>query len=186
MKKIFYILKVTIALLLVFGAASCSKSDEGGSSLKLSKTELAFTSSVRTLTLTVTTNQEWTATSPEWLTCSPASGTGNATVTVTAAENPGAERTGTIKIAGGGKEKVINVTQEGVDFSISQYTFEFDSAGTPIKATVISKYAWDIDIPEKASWLEVSPAQSSGGETVADTELQRHFHYVDRKSVHAE
>lgn len=75
MKKIFYILKVTIALLLVFGAASCSKSDEGGSSLKLSKTELAFTSSVRTLTLTVTTNQEWTATSPEWLTCSPASGT---------------------------------------------------------------------------------------------------------------
>ena len=166
MKKIFYILKVTIALLLVFGAASCSKSDEGGSSLKLSKTELVFTSSVRTLTLTVTTNQEWTATSPEWLTCSPASGTGNATVTVTAAENPGAERTGTIKIAGGGKEKVINVTQEGVDFSISQYTFEFDSAGTPIEATVISKYAWDIDIPEKASWLEVSPAQSSGGETV--------------------
>lgn len=61
---------------------------------------------------------------------------------------------------------MINVTQEGVDFSISQYTFEFDSAGTPIEATVISKYAWDIDIPEKASWLEVSPAQSSGGETV--------------------
>lgn len=166
MKKIIYTLKATIAVLLVFGAASCSKSDEGGSSLNLSKTELAFTASIRSLTFTVTTDQQWNATYPEWITCSPASGTGNATVSVTAAENPGAERTGTIKVTGGGKERTIDVTQEGVDFNISQYTFEFDSDGTPIEATIVSKYAWDIEIPEKASWLEVSPKNGTGGETV--------------------
>lgn len=166
MKKIIDNLRIAVVALLLFGAASCSKSDEGGASLNVSKPELAFTSAVKTQTFTVTTNQEWTATYPEWLGCSPSSGTGNATVTVTAEDNPGAERTGILKITGGGKEKAINVTQEGVDFSVSQYTFEFDGDGTPIRATVISKYAWSIDIPEKASWLEVSPRESTGGETV--------------------
>lgn len=166
MKKIIDNLRIAVVALFLFGAASCSKSDEGSASLNVSKPELAFTSAVKTQTFTVTTNQEWTATYPEWLGCSPSSGTGNATVTVTAEDNPGAERTGTIKITGGGKEKTINVTQEGVDFSVSQYTFEFDGDGTPIRATVISKYAWSIDIPEKASWLEVSPRESTGGETV--------------------
>lgn len=166
MKKIIDNLRIAVVALLLFGAASCSKSDEGGASLNVSKPELAFTSAVKTQTFTVTTNQEWTATYPEWLGCSPSSGTGNATVTVTAEDNPGAERTGILKITGGGKEKTINVTQEGVDFSVSQYTFEFDGDGTPIRATVISKYAWSIDIPEKASWLEVSPRESTGGETV--------------------
>lgn len=166
MKKIIDNLRIAVVALLLFGAASCSKSDEGGASLNVSKPELAFTSAVKTQTFTVTTNQEWTATYPEWLGCSPSSGTGNATVTVTAEDNPGAERTGILKITGGGKEKTINVTQEGVDFSVSQYTFEFDGDGTPIRATVISKYAWSIDIPEKASWLEVSPREGTGGETV--------------------
>lgn len=166
MKKIIDNLRIAVVALLLFGAASCSKSDEGGASLNVSKPELAFTSAVKTQTFTVTTNQEWTATYPEWLGCSPSSGTGNATITVTAEDNPGAERTGILKITGGGKEKTINVTQEGVDFSVSQYTFEFDGDGTPIRATVISKYAWSIDIPEKASWLEVSPREGTGGETV--------------------
>lgn len=166
MKRIFNNLIATTVVLFLLGMASCGKSDEGGGfSLKVSKTELSFTSAVKTQTFSVTTNQEWSISAPEWVTCSPESGSGSAAVTVTATDNPGAERTGTLRITAGGKEVPVSVTQEGVDFSISRYTFEFDSDGTPIEATVVSKFTWNIDIPEKASWLDVSPREGQPGET---------------------
>ena len=161
MKKILY----ATCVLLAIATASCSKSDENADTLNVSAKELPFTAESQSATITVSTNLEWTGTAPDWITLSPGSGTGRTTVTVTAERNDGLERTGTVRFTAGALERTIEAKQEGTDFSISQYTFEFDSDGTPIEATIASKYDWEIVIPEKASWLEVSPQSGTNGET---------------------
>lgn len=165
MKKIFYVTLVTACAMLSLAVASCSKSDDGADTLNISVEELSFTADARSSTISISSNLEWTGTAPEWIALSPESGSGSASVTVTAEKNEGIERSGTIRFTAGDLEKTIEVTQEGVDFSISQYTFEFDSDCTPIEATISSKYDWDIVIPEGASWLEVSPMEGTSGET---------------------
>lgn len=163
MKKNFLFLKVTLLALLFIGQAACSSDD--GPSLNVSTSELEFPVAARSLTVSVSANCAWSATGPEWITCSPASGEGSATLTVSAKENTGVERTGTVRIAGDGVSQTISVKQEGVDFSISQYTFEFDGDCTPITATIASKFDWEIEVPEQASWLNIKPLRGSAGET---------------------
>lgn len=165
MKKIFYATLVTAGTLLSLATVSCSKSDDNADTLNVSAKELTFTAEGRSASLTVSSNLEWNGSAPEWITLSPNTGTGNTSVTVTAEQNAGIERSGTIRFTAGGLEKTVEVTQEGVDFNISQYTFEFESDCTPIEATISSKYDWEIVIPEKASWLEVSPQSGTSGET---------------------
>jgi len=64
----------------------------------------------------VTRTGSWTATSSDssWLTLTPASGTGNATILLTASANAGPARYATATIAGGGATKTIQVTQAAV------------------------------------------------------------------------
>lgn len=68
--------------------------------LSAAPAELAFVAAGESKTITVSSNCEWTATSSEgWLTLSEAAGNGEATITVTAAENPAKqERTAVITI----------------------------------------------------------------------------------------
>ena len=87
-----------------------------GTPLGVSLKSIDFKKAGGTTAITVTTKEAWTTTKSEagWLAISPASGTGNGTVTVTADENnTGAERTATITITGGGQTKTIAVTQAG-------------------------------------------------------------------------
>lgn len=165
MKKIFYATLVTVCTLLSLAVVSCSKSDDNADTLNVSVNELSFTAASRSATVTVSSNLDWSGTAPEWIALSPNTGTGNTSVTVTAEQNEGIERSGTIRFTAGEMVKTIEVTQEGVDFNISQYAFEFDSDCTPIEATISSKYDWEIIIPEKASWLGVSPQKGTSGET---------------------
>jgi hypothetical protein len=164
MKQIIRNLGITTAILLVLGFASCKKE----SVLNVSKTAITFTSSIRTVSFTVTANEGWNATYPEWLTCTPSDGAGDATIKVTAEDNEGLDRTGSIILTNGsGKSVTIEVLQEGIAFGISQYDFDFDSKGTPIKATILSEHDWAFaKFDEKSSWLEVSPSSGKPGETV--------------------
>lgn len=60
---------------------------------------LAATASSDVIQLTTQSTENWTATSSQtWLTISPANGTGNATITLTAEANTGAARTATITL----------------------------------------------------------------------------------------
>lgn len=165
MKRIFNYLLLIAGIALLAAGSSCSETDDSGR-LDVSKTELNFTTSIKSLVFNVAGDISWTITTPEWITCSPAQGKGSASVTATATDNPGAERTGSIVVTSGEMKKTISVKQEGVDFSLSQSTFEFDEEGTPLKVTIISKYEWTIDVPEKAAWCRVTPASGGPGETV--------------------
>ncbi|WP_294818504.1 leucine-rich repeat protein [uncultured Flavobacterium sp.] len=68
------------------------------------------------VTANITANVAWTATSnSEWLTVAPGSGTGDATLTLTATPNTtGAERTALVEVSANGVEsQIITVTQSG-------------------------------------------------------------------------
>lgn len=163
--KRFIFFKVMTAVLLVVGAASCSSTEEGEATLDVSKTALSFTPSVRSQTFDIASNTSWTVTAPDWVTCAPASGSGNATVKVTSDDASAAALTGELKVNGGGIERTIALSQQGEDFSVSSYTIEFGPEGEPQTVTVTSNWDWTIDVPAAASWCTVTPLKGGPGET---------------------
>jgi len=83
--------------------------------LSLSKTSLEFTSSSASGIVNVTSNVSWTVSDDaDWLTVSPASGSNNRTVTVTAtgANTLTTPRIGTVTVTGSGIIRTVTVTQE--------------------------------------------------------------------------
>ena len=97
MKRTLFIL---IALAL---AAACDKpkqpsQEEKKASLSLFPTTVAFESTPsEATTVSLSSNTDWTASDvPEWATVTPKSGTGNASLTVSATRNTGAARSATV------------------------------------------------------------------------------------------
>lgn len=157
------LLKFFIAILLPIAAFSCKKDGDG---IKVSVSSLEFKSSEQKQTVNIVAGCGWTAKADcDWIVCSPSSGEGNATLSVTAKANDGLEREGTVTVSGNGNLCDIAVKQEGVDFSVSSYSVELDQDGTPAVLTVASKYDWQISVPAAASWCTVSPLKGSAGET---------------------
>ena len=71
---------------------------------------------------------------PDWITLSKSSGTGNDTVTVTAAKNTtGAARSGSIIVTAGGVAKTVSITQEQLGTSIQGMPSKFLRIIVPYK-----------------------------------------------------
>ena len=130
MKRYLYILSALLA-------AACGKTPEQGqeeakASISVSPSEGSFSSGgTETLSLTVTASGDWTATkSASWITAvTPSSGTGDATVTVSAGYNAGEAREGTVTFQDRNRtvSAVVTVRQEG-------YTPPEESNVTPAPA----------------------------------------------------
>lgn len=165
-QRLFYVKNILYGALLLMGLWACSKPEEELPPLTFSVPELSFTSSGSVQRFSIKTVSDWTLTAPEWVSCSPEQGSGVATVSVTVRANPGAERKGEIMVTAGGASASVGIRQESIDFSLSQPELVFDSEGTPIGITLVSKYPWSVEIPKKASWLTVTPASWEAGETV--------------------
>ena len=71
---------------------------------------ISFEAEGGTYTITITANDNWIMTVPEWLTASQISGTSNATITLTAPATE-TDKSGDIVITCGGKEHTIQVEQ---------------------------------------------------------------------------
>jgi hypothetical protein len=87
------------------------------STLTVSPTTLAFAPAGESNPFTINSNTTWTASSnADWCTIDQTSGDGNATITVTAAENPGAARQATITIqtTDGRVSRTVTVNQGNV------------------------------------------------------------------------
>lgn len=121
MKKIFWI-ALSIAVLL---ATACKKDNNEeppapAPSFKLSATTVEFAATpTDNKTVAITANVEWTATKSagaEWLTLSPAAGSGNGTLTLSAAPNTTfTANTATISIKPTGMDaQTLSVTQAGI------------------------------------------------------------------------
>ena len=154
------IVTAVCSAILSLAAVSC-RTDQ---TLSVNPVSLEFPKAGKSFKVAVSSNVAWEVTSPEWLTCSPSSGTGNAEVTVTAAQNTGLDRTATLMFSGQGLTAAVDVVQSGVDFSLSSTEFIFDESGAPATMTVYSKYAWDIDNKE-VPWCVASPSSGDAGET---------------------
>lgn len=154
------IVTAVCSAILSLAAVSC-RTDQ---TLSVNPVSLEFPKAGKSFKVAVSSDVAWEVTSPEWLTCSPSSGTGNAEVTVTAAQNTELDRTATLMFSGQGLTAAVDVVQSGVDFSLSSTEFSFDESGAPATMTVYSKYAWDIDNKE-VPWCVASPSSGDAGET---------------------
>ena len=86
------------------------------------KDSISFEDTGGSTTITITANEKWTMTKPEWITASQTSGFSTATITLSASATE-TERTGNIVIACGGKTKTISVVQ-AQDYSKMYLTIE--------------------------------------------------------------
>ena len=154
------IVTAVCSAILSLAAVSC-RTDQ---TLSVNPVSLEFPKAGKSFKVAVSSNVAWEVTSPEWLTCSPSSGTGNAEVTVTAAQNTELDRTATLMFSGQGLTAAVDVVQSGVDFSLSSTEFSFDESGAPATMTVYSKYSWEIDNKE-VPWCIASPSSGEAGET---------------------
>jgi mannan endo-1,4-beta-mannosidase len=86
------------------------------SSLTISATSLALASGATSGTFSITSNVSWTvADDQSWITVSPASGSNNSAVTVSATANPATtSRSGTVTVSGGSITRTVAVTQAAV------------------------------------------------------------------------
>lgn len=86
------------------------------------KDNISFEDTGGSTTITITANEKWTMTKPEWITASQTSGSSTATITLSVSASE-TERTGDIVIACGGKTKTISVVQ-AQDYSKMYLTIE--------------------------------------------------------------
>ena len=124
--------------------------------------------------VTVTSNGSWTASSnASWLSLSPASGSGNGTITtsVNLANATVGTNSATITVTGGGTTRTANVTLTVSSGSLTvaptglSFTATQGAANPAIQSvTVTSNGSWTVS--DNASWLTISPASGSNNGTI--------------------
>ena len=130
----------------------------------LSRSTLSSSAAARSDSVTISTasNCAWTATAPEWVAISPASGQGNGTISyIVAANDTGEPRSGTITI--GGKTLAISQAAGACTGTVSPTTINADASG--VSGTVEGTVLWGCAQPAVADapwWVHVG----SGGYAV--------------------
>lgn len=131
----------------------------------LPATGLSFTSAGTRQYMEVSCkNYNWQIISkPNWITVSPSTGYGDTQVSVTATQNIGYERTGTIKVKDldYNQEYTLSVSQaSGYYFNVSPTSFTFNSAGTvtssPTGLTIDNPRGYHWHIADLPVWLSAS------------------------------
>ncbi len=85
---------------------------QSGASLTVNRSTLSVDGSGASESVIVTANVGWSVSSAAgWITTSPGNGTNNGSFTLTMAANPGAARTGTVSVTGGGLTQTITINQ---------------------------------------------------------------------------
>lgn len=128
MRSLLLSFKLLPIALFSFFLIGCSDDDEDHN-LRRDTDKLSFSYANSSQQFTVRTKGSWSVSSSAgWLSFEPASGSGNGKdyqyVTVTAEHNTGDERTGVIKLSGGGIESEISVVQENGLFELGTPTLQ--------------------------------------------------------------
>ena len=143
------------------------------STLTITRNGGTLTSEATSDIVNVTSNIAWDEPTSDvsWLTISnvtPDNRTGNGSFRITAtANNTGADRTGTIRVTGGGITRELSVTQAATaSLTLSRNVWEFSTSNvaSSVDISVTSNTTWDVATSD-ASWLTVSsiiPASRTG------------------------
>jgi hypothetical protein len=160
---------------ITFTSVDCTETvvvNQAGGKLSVSSSTLNFGDVGDTMSLKVQASNEtliWTAgTEDAWLRVSPDSGSGSATLMVTAeANNSAANRTGTVTITSGETTLPVTVTQTGGSFSLSASTLSFIDAGESKSLTITTTTSLPWTATSASSWLKVSPESGNGSATLS-------------------
>ncbi len=119
--------------------------------LQLSSESLSFESSEKSEEITITSNDNWAASSDQsWCTVSPASGTGDGVLNITVQEYSGTEsRSATVTVKAGTLTKAVTVTQNG------------KSQGDSEKNPPAGAEAVDLGLPSGTLWANMNVGASS-------------------------
>ena len=137
--------------------------------LTASATSLSYAAGGEQKTFTITSNTDWTVSrgSTTWLTVTPASGSNNGTINVTAAANTATtQRTGTITVTGGGITRTIAVTQAAASYTltVSPASLNFTSSSEQRSFTITSNTSWTVT--RSATWFTISSSSGSNNSTI--------------------
>ena len=138
----------------------------GESTLTLSKSSVSVDAAGGNVTVDVTSNDSWTATSDaDWCTLSGASGKNNGSITIKTSANPTvASRTAvvTVKCAGGSTSRAVEVTQGAGEstLTLSRSSASFDAAGGNVTVDVTSNDSWTAT--SDADWCFAEPEEGKG------------------------
>lgn len=120
----------------------------------------------------LTSNGDWTIDAyPDWLTVSPTSGNGDATITLVAPLNDSdATRSDEVRVTTKDNTATLKVAQEAMEqdyISVSPDAIECEAEGGTFTLTVSSNCEWSVS--NAADWMTCEPASGSGDGTVAVT-----------------
>ena len=122
-------------------------------------------------TFTINSNTSWTISSnASWLTVSPASGSGNGTITATCSANTLASaRIGTITVSGTGVNPLfVTVSQSGISLlAVTPFNRNVGSGTGTTTFSITSNTSWTIS--SNSGWLTVNPASGTGNGTITAT-----------------
>lgn len=122
-------------------------------------------------TVTLSSNISWSANSGTyWLDVTPAGGSNNSTLTVTAneANSSATSRSGNITVTGNGLTQSISITQEGSQLNVNPQSITLsDTAWSSEVVSINSNFPWTVSSPQ--SWLMVSPASGTANSNISIT-----------------
>jgi hypothetical protein len=129
---------------------------------------LSFVAAGEAKPVSVTANSAWTATTNEpWISLSSLSGTGNATLNITAlVNNTTSVRTGTVMITSGSLVKTVAITQAAAEAVLTTdvATLAFDAAAAGKLVEITSNTGWTVE--NATDWITVSTAEGTGNATL--------------------
>lgn len=130
--------------------------------ISLSKTEIDFTGTPNTETVTVTANCSWTASSStDWLTVSQKDNT--IILTVTGNES-NTNRTATVSVIHSGTinaSQKITVRQIPASINASTESLTFNNTASSVNVTITAEASWTAS--SSTSWIDVSPTSGESG-----------------------
>lgn len=142
---------------------------QAGVILTASPSSLAFGSATESKTIALHANVSWSLSDDAaWVSVSPASGTGDATLTITVSANGTVNlRSAILTISGGGITITVSLTQGGVTLTVSPTYLAFDTRAGTSSFSIHTSYPWNVS--DDTEWIAVSPASGAGDATVAVT-----------------
>ena len=157
--------------------------------INLSKESYEVDASGSTLSITVSSNISWTATttSSSWVTVSPSSGsTGSSTLKLTVSKNANTtSRKAVVKVKNDSFNVVreIAINQKAFEpyINVNSKTFSVGVDGASLNATVSSNVSWTAT--SDASWVTLSPSSGSSGSTTLKLNVAENTNATSRSAT---
>ena len=145
---------------------------QSGGSISVSSSILSFVNAGETKFLNLQASNSmlaWNAiTNDSWIKVSPESGSGSATLSITAEfNNSTKERSGKLTIVSGDVAVPITITQEGGSVSVSPSSLDFIDRGETKSVKITTPFTWTAT--SSGFWLKLSSTSGNGDATLTVT-----------------